>query len=68
MRLLREVQHLVPRRGHAAPAQPRPAADEAEAAGEEAVQQRVVREVQRLLPLQGQLPPVRTCNNIVSQS
>ena len=54
MGLLRQLEHLVPGRGHPpAPGQAWVGADEAKAAGEETVQQRVVWQVQWLLSSQG---------------
>ena len=61
MGLLRQLEHLVPGRGHpAAPCQAGVGADEAKAAGEETVKQRVVWQVEWLLPSQGQLTSVST--------
>ena len=54
MGLLRQLEHLVPGRGHAAAAgQAGEGADEPEAAGEETVQQGVVWQVEWLLSSQG---------------
>ena len=54
MGLLRQLQHLVPGRGHPpAPCQAGVGADEAKSAGEETVQQGVVWQVKRLFSSEG---------------